>query len=92
MADISVFPKKNASKPSFTKSQCKEINSLLKKNTFEIISFSDVSIKIKILNSNFVDKIKNKRTTTIFKKSRLFIQFYDKYNEEKILTQSPIIQ
>ena len=92
MADISVFLKNNASEPPFTESRRKEINGLLEKDAFEIISISDVPSGMRIFNSRFVDEIKNEGTATAFEKSRLVVQAYNDHGKEEILTQSPTIQ
>lgn len=73
MANISVFLKNNVSQPSFTKSQYKEINGLLEKGAFKVISILDVFNRMRIFNSRFIDEIKNKRTAIVFKKSRLVV-------------------
>lgn len=65
MADISVFLKNNIFKTFFINLQHKEINSLLKKDVFKDILILDVSNKIKIFNSYFVDKIKKKNSYNI---------------------------
>lgn len=70
----------------FTKLQYKKINSLLKKNIFEIISISDIFNRIKIFNFYFIDKIKNKKTAMGFKKLKKIIQTYNNYNKEEIVT------
>ena len=74
MADIFVFLKNNTSKPLFTKSQYKKINSLLEKSTFEVISISDVPSGMRIFKSCFVDEIENEETTMVFEKSKFVIQ------------------
>ena len=91
MGDISVFLKNNASKLSFTKSQRKEINGLLEKSAFKVISILDVPSGMRIFNSCFVDGIQNKGTATAFKKSRLVVQAYDNHGKDEILTQSSTI-
>lgn len=92
MTDISVFLNNNVSKPSFIKSQRKEINDLLEKNALKVISISDDSSKIRIFHFYFVNEIKNKETATALEKSKLVVQAYDNHSKEEILTQSPIIQ
>ncbi len=92
MADISVFLKNDASGPPFTESRRKEINGLLEKGAFEVISISDVPSGMRIFNSRFVDEIKNEGTATAFEKSRLVVQAYNDHGKEEILTQSPTIQ
>ena len=92
MADIFVFLKNNASKPPFTNSRRKEINGLLEKGVFEVVTISDVLSRMRIFNSRFVDKIKNEGTAIAFEKSRLVVQAYNNHGKEEILIQSPTIQ
>ena len=61
----------------FTDSQCKEINRLLKKGVFAIVTERDVPQGIHIFNLHFVDKIKYLGINKAFKKSRLVIQAYN---------------
>ena len=91
MANISIFLKNNVFQPLFTESQCKKINRLLKKSVFQGISISNVPSKMRIFNSCFVDKIKNKRIAMAFEKSKLVIQAYNNHGKEEILTQLPTI-
>ena len=77
---------------TFEKSRRKKINDLLKKNVFEIIQRSQISEKIKILDSRFVDEIKNIDTITTFEKFRLVIQVYNDQEKTNILTQISTIQ
>lgn len=86
IANISIFLKNQASKPSFTNSEQKEINSFSEKDTFKVILISDVSNRMRIFHSYFVDEIKNERTATVFEKSRLILQVYDNNDKKKILT------
>ena len=71
MANISVFLKNDASQPPFTESRRKEINGLLDKDAFKVVSISDVPSRMRIFNSCFVDEIKNEGIATAFEKSRL---------------------
>ena len=91
-ADISVFLENNASESLFIESRRKEINGLLEKNAFKVISISDISSGMRIFNSCFVDEIKNEGTATAFEKSRLVVQAYNNHGKEEIWTQSPTIQ
>ena len=59
--------------PAFTKSQRKEINSLLEKGIFETVNISDVLEGVRIFNSQFVNEIKNAGTDKAFEKSRLVV-------------------
>jgi len=54
-------------------SQYKEINRLLKKGVFVVITDKDVPQGVRIFNSRFVDEIKHPSTDKAFKKSRLVI-------------------
>lgn len=95
MADISVLLQENFNTPTalpFTDSRRKEIDGLLKKEVFKIISISEVPKDTRIFNSRFVDKIKNAGTATAFEKSRLVVQAYNNQGKEMVLTQSPTIQ
>ena len=58
---------------SFTKSWCKEINGLLKKNIFKFINTVNILKRVRIFNSWFVNEIKNAKIDKAFKKSRLVI-------------------
>lgn len=77
MANISVLLKNDAFKPFFTGSQRKKINGLLEKDTFKVISISDILGKMRIFNSCFIDGIKNEAIATVFEKSRLVVQVYN---------------
>lgn len=92
VANLSVFPNNDdISKPLFTKSQRKEINGLLEKRAFEVVTISDVTSGIRIFNSRFVDKIKNERTVTAFEILKLVVQAYNNHGKEQIFPQSPTI-
>jgi len=54
-------------------SQRKEINGLLKKGVFIVITEKDVPQGVHIFNSRFINKIKHLGTDKAFKKSRLVI-------------------
>jgi len=41
---------------------------------------------VRLFNSRFVDKIKNKETNKAFEKSRLIVQAYNNFKKELVLT------
>lgn len=86
MANISIFLKNDAFEPLFIELQRKEINGLLEKDTFEVISISALPSRRKIFNSRFEDEIKKKRIATAFEKSRLIAQAYNNHGKLEILT------
>jgi len=55
----------------------KEINGLLEKGVFAVITERDVPQGVRIFNSRFVNKIKHPNTNKAFKKLRLVIQAYN---------------
>jgi hypothetical protein len=57
----------------FTDSRRKEINGLLEKGVFAVITDSDVPQGVRIFNSWFVDEIKHPGTNKAFEKSRLVV-------------------
>jgi hypothetical protein len=62
---------------SFTNSQRKEINRLLKKGIFVAVTKEDVLQGVCIFNLRFVNKIKHLGTNRAYKKSRLVMQAYN---------------
>ena len=97
MADVSTFLQGKDSLPPltptpFVESRQKEMNGLLEKGVFEVVSISEVPKNIRIFNSRFVDEIKNIGTANAFEKSRLVVQAYNDHDKMSILTQSPTIQ
>jgi len=54
-------------------SQHKEINGLLKKGIFAVITEKDIPQGVRIFNLHFVNKIKHLGTNKAFKKLRLII-------------------
>ena len=87
-ADISVLVQETP----FTDSRRKEINGLLEKGVFTVVTDSDVPQGVRIFNSRFVDEIKHPSTDKAFKKSRLVVQAYNDQGKDLVLTQSPTIQ
>ena len=61
----------------FTDSRRKEINKLLKKGVFAVITERDVLQGVYIFNSRFINKIKHPSIDRAFEKSRLVIQAYN---------------
>jgi hypothetical protein len=61
-------------KPDFTKSRQKELDGLLQKGVFQVVS--EVPKGAQLFGSRFVDEIKNGGTDKAFEKSRLVIQAY----------------
>jgi hypothetical protein len=76
----------------FIKSRRKEINDLLKKRVFELITINAVSRNVRIFNFKFVDEIKHFDTTETYEKSRLVVQIYNDHDKTLMLIQSLIIQ
>lgn len=97
MTDVSIFLQEKDSSTSpapnpFMESRQKEINGLLEKGVFEVVSISEVPKNTRIFNSRFVYEIKNIGTANAFEKSRLVVQAYNDHDKMSILTQSPTIQ
>jgi hypothetical protein len=96
-ADIIVFLQddeeiSSTSTLTFADSRRKEINDLLKRQVFEIITISEVLKNVRIFNFRFVDKIKHSDTSQAYEKFRLMIQTYNDYEKTLMLTQAFIIQ
>jgi hypothetical protein len=72
-------------------SRCKEINRLLEKGVFAVVTDSNVLQGVYIFNSRFIDEIKHPSTNKAFEKSRLVIQAYNNQGKDLVLIQSPII-
>ena len=72
-ADISVLVQETP----FTDSRRKEINKLLKKGVFVVITEKDIPQGVYIFNLRFVNKIKHPSTNKAFEKLRLIIQAYN---------------
>jgi hypothetical protein len=77
---------------TFVDSRRKEINDLLKRQVFEIITISEVLKNVRIFNSRFVDEIKHSDTSQAYEKSRLMIQTYNDHEKTLMLTQAFTIQ
>jgi hypothetical protein len=96
-ADIIVFLQddeeiSSTSTFTFADSRRKEINDLLKRQVFEIITISEVLKNVRIFNFRFVDEIKHSDTSQAYKKFRLMIQAYNDYEKTLVLTQAFTIQ
>ena len=59
---------------------------MLEKGVFEIIKLIGIPEGTRLFNSRFVDKIKNPRTNSAFKKSRLVVQAYNGNKKELVMT------
>ncbi len=77
---------------TFADSRLKEINELLKRQVFEIITISEVLKNVRIFNSRFVDEIKHSDISQTYEKSRLMIQIYNDHKKTLMLTQAFTIQ
>ena len=71
--DISVL----VQEAPFTDLRYKEINRLLKKGVFAVITERDILQGIRIFNLHFINEIKHPSTNKAFKKLRLIIQAYN---------------
>ncbi len=77
---------------TFADSRRKEINDLLKRQVFEIITISEMLKNVRIFNFRFVDEIKHSDTSQAYEKFRLMIQTYNDHEKTLILTQASTIQ
>jgi hypothetical protein len=77
---------------TFADSRRKEINDLLKRQVFEIITISEVLKNVRIFNFRFVDEIKHSNISQAYEKSRLMIQTYNDHEKTLVLTQASTIQ
>ncbi|KAI0996514.1 hypothetical protein K3495_g11667 [Podosphaera aphanis] len=78
--------------PNFKTSRLVELNGLLEREVFKILSRHNVPTNTRIFGSRFVDQIKNEGTKKAFEKSRLVVQAYNDADKKNILTQAPTIQ
>ncbi len=76
----------------FENSRRKEVNDLLEKRVFELITINVVLRDVRIFNFRFVDEIKHFDTTETYEKSRLVIQIYNDHDKTLMLIQSSTIQ
>jgi hypothetical protein len=77
---------------TFAESRRKEINDLLKRQIFEIITISEMSKNVRIFNFRFVDEIKHTNTSQTYEKSKLIVQIYNDHEKTLMLTQAFTIQ
>ena len=84
----------NADAPpaQYTASRQKEINGLLEKSVFKVVTGGDIPSNARIFNSRFVDEVKHAGTDKAYEKSRLVVQAYNDQEKDLVLTQSPTIQ
>ncbi len=96
IADITVFLQDDQSSSdvnlTFVESRKKEINGLLEKRVFELITLDQVFENVRIFNSRFVDEIKHSGISQAFEKSRLVVQAYNDQEKDLVLTQVLTIQ
>jgi formylmethanofuran dehydrogenase subunit B len=99
LADITVFLQDEVDSSfvstlisTFAESRRKEINELLKRQIFEIITISEVLKNVRIFNFRFVDEIKHSNISQTYEKSRLMIQAYNDHEKTLMLTQASTIQ
>jgi reverse transcriptase-like protein len=77
----------------FIFSRRKEIDGLLARGVFELISGDSPEIgDARIFGSRLVDEVKGKGTATPYEKSRLVVQAFNDEGKKTVLTQSPTIQ
>ncbi len=76
----------------FENTRRKEINDLLKKRVFELITINVVLRDVRIFNFRLIDEIKHFDTTETYEKSRLVVQIYNDHDKALMLTQSSSIQ
>ncbi len=74
------------------KSRRKEINDLLEKRVFELITIDAVFRNVRIFNFRFVDEVKHSDIADVYEKFRLVIQIYNDQDKTLMLTQSFTIQ
>jgi hypothetical protein len=71
----------------FKRSQQQEINSLIIRGVFEFVQYNlNKHLGVQIFNFRLVNKVKEKATNSLFKKSRLVVQAYNNKGKELILT------
>jgi hypothetical protein len=75
----------------FENSRRKEINDLLKKRVFELITIDAVLRNVRIFNFKFVNEIKHSDIADVYEKFKLMIQTYNDHDKTLMLTQSFII-
>jgi hypothetical protein len=74
------------------KSRRKEINDLLKKRVFELITIDAVFWDVRMFNFKFVDEINHSDIADVYEKFKLMIQAYNNHDKTLMFTQSLIIQ
>jgi hypothetical protein len=71
----------------FERSQQQEINGLIVRGVFEFVQYNhNKHSGVRIFNFRLVNKVKEKATNSLFKKSRLVVQAYNNKGKELILT------
>jgi hypothetical protein len=72
----------------FENSRRKEINDMLKKRVFELITIDAVFKNVRIFNFRFVNEIKHSDIADVYEKFKLMIQTYNDHDKTLMLTQS----
>ncbi|KAL3420591.1 hypothetical protein PVAG01_07036 [Phlyctema vagabunda] len=80
-----------SAKGPFIESRQKEIDGLLQRGVFSIVSLANIPPKVRLFKSRFVDEVKGKDTVP-YEKSRLVVQAHNDIGKAQVLTQSPTIQ
>jgi hypothetical protein len=71
----------------FKRSQQQKINGLIARGVFEFVQYDpNKHSGVRIFNSRLVNKVKEKATNSLFKKSRLVVQAYNNKGKKLILT------
>lgn len=96
MANVFTFPQEKNLLFSlipiiFVKSRQKK-KDLFEKGVFIVVSISEMSNNIRIFSFCFINKIKNIEIANAFKKLKIVLQAYNKYDKMLNLTQCPTIQ
>ncbi len=74
------------------KSKRKEINDLLEKRVFELITINVVLRDVRIFNFRFVNEIKHSDIADVYGKFRLMIQVYNDHDKTLMFISSLVIQ
>jgi hypothetical protein len=76
----------------FEESRRKEIDSLLRKGVFKLVSIKDILRGTRIFDARLIDEVKGQETASPYKKLRLVVQAYNDPEKIKYLTQASTIQ
>ncbi|KAL2885168.1 Ribonuclease H-like domain [Ceratocystis lukuohia] len=92
--DNGTFPSSSASAPApdFIHSRQTEVNGLLEKGVFEIVTRESVPPRTRLFKARFVDEVKHAGTAQAIEKSRLVVSGHSDADKSTVLTQAPTIQ